>query len=116
MSLHTVHVGSITITIAVSTTLSDVLGSDELGMARTIIIYGPAALTTVNTVRIGPEKDTAFAATAVLAPGGTPIVITALEAMIIEMPVGAKSLAIIAAGAEAANRVFPVYAVLDIPG
>ncbi len=116
MSLHTVHVGNITIDVSADDTDSDVLGSDELGMARTIIIYGPSALTAVNTVRIGPRKDNTFAQTAVLAPGGTPIVITALEAMIIEMPVGAKSIAIIAAGAEAGDRVFPVYAVLDIPG
>ena len=113
MSLHRVFVGNITITVATSDTDSDVLGSRELGMARTIIIYGPAALTAVNTVRIGPREDNTFAQTAVLAPGGTPVVVTALEALTIDSP-GAESIAIVAATAEAADRVFPVYAVLDI--
>jgi len=113
MSLHRVYLGQLTIPNA--GTDSNVLGAPELSMARSLVLYTPAALTGTVSVRTGPKEDNTFAQTSITTIGGSDFTVAAARSEVVDAPVGAKSIAVVSSVAEGAARVFEVYAVLEIP-
>lgn len=111
MGSHKAFVGNLT--IANSGTDSNVLSSRQLAMARKLVFDNPSAFTGTVTLRAGAKAGTAFAGTKPVRVAGADITLVAAKLQEVDAG-GFESVAVVSSGAEGAERVIGVYAVLEI--
>ena len=105
-----------TITIANGGTDGNVLSHNLLGSARRIVIKAPSALTAVCTVKGAPTKNVTLANCQPIrnADLAADYAVVAAKEMHIKDCANLKSIGIVAASAEGADRVFQVYVVHEL--
>jgi hypothetical protein len=112
MGLHKSYIGRLT--IASGGTNSNVIAARELGAAHRLAIYPPAALTGTVTLKAAYNEDAVAAdCSPIKVDGGTDIAITAAKVNVVNAG-GFEALMVTSGSAEGADRVFEVFAVLDI--
>jgi hypothetical protein len=111
MGSHKAFVGNLT--IANGGTDSNVLSNRQLAMARKLIFHNPATFTAAVTLRGNPKAGVAFSDTQPVRVGAADIALVAAKMQEVDAG-GFESIAVVSAGAEGAERVIPVYAVLEI--
>lgn len=112
MSLHKAYLGRLT--IANGQTASNILAARELGMARSLIFVNPAAFTAAVTVQVATNETAVAGDMKPLSVAGSDVTLTAAKHQVVDVPPGIEALRALSAGAEGAERVIEVFAVLQI--
>lgn len=116
---HVVEVPPITISsgqttsVALSTLLSEGQIKVLFGGAVDMIVYAPAALTGTVTVQYSPKSSPAAGDWKTVQVSGSDLTFPAAKATSV-FPISARDLRFVSSGAEGADRVFAVNAVLTV--
>lgn len=102
------------LTIANGGTTSNILAAREMSQMIGIAFDNPAAFTAAVTVQVGPHEDSAAGAMKVWNRNGTDVTLTAAKYQTLSDALGFEAIRAVSAGAEGADRLIDVYALMDI--